>query len=208
MEQNLLKTPIHGADYSMALTHLKQNGLVTIQDAHLAAPHSIHNYDQIKDLLERGAIGLGDIIDLPNCKRSQADKWLRRYEYLATNTNYIDGNHEIFSKGHKTLKVGQKLFTHGHHEFYNEKRISRWKQKKIGKNFWRFQIYRLKHLRSGKNKELKIKPEILYKLYELCKQNECTELYIGHTHRYLNASYSIKNYGFKIIACPRGISLH
>ena len=205
--------PIYQATYSQAVKHVQQGKLVVLADLHLGAPHEMFTYTQVLALLELGAISVGDLIDIANVPKKKVKKWLERLTYIAIQYPYrtIFGNHECRLLGPEFLKllVDQTTigFTHGHLLTYSKKKIAKWLSKKGGRNFWRFQIYKLKHLRHKKLKELSTPQSYLQKVADYCDKIGVAELYIGHTHRYKEISFQIDGKTYALHACPRGITL-
>tara|TARA_R110002096_G_scaffold172848_2_gene346802 strand:- start:967 stop:1305 length:339 start_codon:yes stop_codon:yes gene_type:complete len=98
------------------------------------------------------------------------------------------------------VKYGNVLLTHGHALFWNQKKISKWENKKGGMKWWRYKIYQLTHHSGRSGKALKLSGEKAAEIASLTKEMGCDTIIFGHTHRVFDEKYA----GVRIINVPKG----
>lgn len=178
--------------------------MIIISDVHYGAPHErdimLEAYYKMDNV-----ILTGDIFDRKNTLKSDLPYYDKKYEEAKEvfGERYILGNHECEKPDKYYLAKDGVLYCHGHTLFWDEKKVTRWENKKPGKSWYRYMIYRLKHLRSKRDgKVLKPSIGIKEKCLDLCKKHDCKTIVFGHTHKRYDELYK----DIRIVNAPRGVS--
>lgn len=184
---------------------------IVYSDTHKYAPqftgHTVDGMinERIKVMNEDCEVILtGDIIDAKNCKRwKEADSAIsdiQKLKYIF-DEKYLLGNHEIEKPSEYVYISNGVLFCHGHIIFWDDDKIKRWENKKVGMNRRKYYSYKIfKAFKKRKNKQLHPSGKHLLKIKELLELHNCHTIVFGHSHRNYDVQYAFG----RVINVPQG----
>lgn len=191
-----------------------------INDCHQHGPHQL--FKNIDDLFfaivnsPYPVFGLGDNIDMKNCKKrdvEMAQSHIKRCVELTKQHNarfgfdgdtWLDGNHELgFGTNIFFAFINSTVLTHGHIPQWSEDKVDEWEKKEAGagwfkRNFVVRGVAAARHL---------LPPSVSEDTLEWIDTNlrpESTQIIMGHKHPKELLIY--KHDGRTIIYLPRGVN--